>query len=84
MTGNDVLNILRRVDIPAHELRRGDVVADGFGGMLIATVDQCEDGSICVSDKDNNGTTYPPHGRDWKVRIVARDCLIDDPFSPWE
>jgi len=81
---NNVLNILRRVDIPVHEVRRGDLIADGFDGMLVARVEHHEDGSIGIFDENDNGSTYPPHGREWKVRIVERGSLIDDPFSPWE
>lgn len=81
---NAVLNILRRVDIPVHEVRRGDLIADGFDGMLVARVEEREDGSIGIYDELENGKVYPPHGRDWTVRIVARDCLIEDPFNPWE
>jgi len=34
---NAVLSILRRVDIPAHEIKRGDLIAN-CGGILVAQV----------------------------------------------
>lgn len=84
MRANDVLNILRRENIPAHEVRCGDLISDGFDGMLVAKVEHDEDGSVTILDELNNGTVFPPHGREWKVCIVARDCLIKDPSKSSE